>query len=294
MTTMQVQKSIVTTKTAIDQKQSLEIVQTLLHGGLSTLTYLRCVWYVSHGSQQPADLRRNFFDEKAFDEQCYDMSDRVRSYEEFAAGQLCKTRSDAQEPMTVVQVLRRGRSRRADVFLDWLVRRQTLISCRVTNISQENGAYTALKAGHLKALQIYVHADRKDRQKVIETYTFTIKYEKGADKAKKLAGLQVDGPGAVVSVEATNSALQSLMRQIMATCNELPDLPPDRFLSMEIFYMPQLNEDYQPRGFIPNTDPTLLLAHADGWQRQTDDFDELMSGFHRFVKFLTARSATVC
>lgn len=89
----------------------------------------------------------------------------------------------------------------------------------------EIGAFTALKAGQLKAIQIYVHAEPKDRQKVIETYTFTIKYTKDDDDVKRLAGLEMDTPGAMVSVQATNSALQDLLRQIMNACKDLPDLP---------------------------------------------------------------------
>ena len=41
MATIQLQKTVTTTKTALDQKQSLDVVQTLLHGGLSSLAYLR-------------------------------------------------------------------------------------------------------------------------------------------------------------------------------------------------------------------------------------------------------------
>ena len=70
MANVQLQKTV--TKTAIDQKQSLEVVQTLLHGGLSSLAYLR-----------------EFFHDKAFLEQLYD-GEKIHPYEDYAAGKLPK------------------------------------------------------------------------------------------------------------------------------------------------------------------------------------------------------------
>ena len=63
----------------------------------------------------------NFFAEKVFDEQLYDMSDKIHSYKDYAAGKLGKDHRKAAAPATVMRVLRRGRSRRVDMFLDWLV-----------------------------------------------------------------------------------------------------------------------------------------------------------------------------
>lgn len=71
-----------------------------------------------------------------------------------------------------------------------------------------------------------MHADPTSRERVIETYTFTIKYHKDARDGKTLASLDIDGPGnPLVSVQATNSALQSLLRQIMDISAGLPELP---------------------------------------------------------------------
>ena len=210
---------------------------------------------------------RNFFAEKAFDQQVYDMDDKIHPYEAYAAGQLAKDRSGAKGPATVMQVLRRGRSRRVDVFLDWL----------------EKGAFAALKAGNLRALQVYVHADPNDREKVLETYTFTIKYTEDAQSGKALAGLEMDSPGAMVSVQATNSALQTLLRQVMDTCEALPELPEKRFISMELFYLPEDGKDYKAQGFVPGTNDNVAFARAEGWEQRTESLKELASFFHRYV-----------
>lgn len=97
---------------------------------------------------------------------------------------------------------------------------------RSANGIQENGAFAALKTGNLRALQIYVHADPKDRQKVLETYTFTVKYSSHEDHSKTPTGIELNAPGnPLVSVQATNAALQSFFRETMDLCGTLPDLP---------------------------------------------------------------------
>jgi len=62
-----------------------------------------------------------FFAEKAYDERIYDMSDTVIPYKDYTAGKLATTRSGANQPSTVIRILCRGRSKRVDLFLDWLV-----------------------------------------------------------------------------------------------------------------------------------------------------------------------------
>lgn len=49
------------------------------------------------------------------------MSETILPYENYAAGKLVRERDKANAPSTVMRVLRRGRSKRVDVFLDWLV-----------------------------------------------------------------------------------------------------------------------------------------------------------------------------
>ena len=67
------------------------------------------------------DLPSNFFVETAFDEQVYEMNDHIHPYDDYAAGKLTKDRHGAKSPSTAMRVLRRGRSKRVDMFLDWLV-----------------------------------------------------------------------------------------------------------------------------------------------------------------------------
>lgn len=98
-----VQRGQITT-TVVSQVQSLQLVQTMLHGALSMLTY-----------------SRGLFPTKAFVERFYDNQETTISYESFANGQLPLSKAEAKLPSTKVPVLMRQRSRRADQLLNWLV-----------------------------------------------------------------------------------------------------------------------------------------------------------------------------
>ena len=90
--------------TTINEVQSIQLVQTMLHGAMSTLTYLR-----------------ELFPEKAFEYRYYEMRETPLPYKDFAAARMPSYKSEADPHSTKLPVLLRKRSKRADLFLDWLV-----------------------------------------------------------------------------------------------------------------------------------------------------------------------------
>lgn len=75
-------------------------------------------------------------------------------------------------------------------------------------------------------MHVFVHADPTDRSQVIESYTFTVKYVHDADFRQVAAGIELGKPGSeAVTVGATSSALQELLRHINNLCEGLPQLP---------------------------------------------------------------------
>jgi hypothetical protein len=186
--------------------------------------------------------------------------------------------------MTEIRVLRRGRSKRADLFLDWL----------------EDGAFTALKTGHLHALQVYVHTDPDNRARVIEAYTFTISYHHGNGQDPAVSGLVLDSPGSPpVSVQASNQALQQMLRHLMSTCERLPELPStsdryaclsllveltcvteNRYISMELFYVPSAEQTYSLPAFEAGSGDILVFPIAEGWEQINGDVADVDSAFH--------------
>lgn len=75
---------------------------------------------VLHARAGP-DYCRNFFPEYAFDEQIYQWSEKIHSYDDYAAGRIHEDRQVAKSDTAIIHVLRRHRSRRVDKFLDCLV-----------------------------------------------------------------------------------------------------------------------------------------------------------------------------
>ena len=76
-----------------------------------------------------------------------------------------------------------------------------------------------------------MHADRKHRENVIETYTFNINYSTHGNGATlELAGVEVDGHGDHgAPIRATDASVHYVFRQILQLCNGLPELPGTSF-----------------------------------------------------------------
>lgn len=75
-------------------------------------------------------------------------------------------------------------------------------------------------------MQVCVHLNSDDREQVVETYTFTIKYHTDESSGETLAGLEVDGPkGDPLTLEATSEAMQKMIRGITKLTEKLPSLP---------------------------------------------------------------------
>lgn len=86
--------------------------------------------------------------------------------------------------------------------------------------------FPAIKAGNLRALHVFVHADPEDRTQVIESYTFTVKYFRNVANQDVAAGIELGKDGSEpVTVGATGLALQQLIRHINVLCEGLPQLP---------------------------------------------------------------------
>ncbi|OQO13343.1 hypothetical protein B0A48_01571 [Cryoendolithus antarcticus] len=235
------------TQTVMTQKQSQVMVQTMLHSALSSLAYVR-----------------GLFPSKAFDNRYYEMRDDVLPYEDFANANMPDDGKEAAKPHTKLPVLRRGRSRRADKFLDWL----------------ENGAFNEIDSGNLRAVQILLNVDPKQRTAVLETYTFTIQYSDPAAAKRVPIGVHIGKPlTPSATVQSTNKALQTLVRGIDTMCKDMSELPKKRLLSMQLWYNNAVPRPGNVTDFIPGLGDDLLFPQLEGWERQSTTM-QLGSGCH--------------
>ncbi|GAB7327766.1 hypothetical protein MBLNU13_g11577t2 [Cladosporium sp. NU13] len=231
--------------TTINEVQSIQLVQTMLHGAMSTLTYLR-----------------ELFPEKAFEYRYYEMRETPLPYKDFAAARMPSFKSEADPHSTKLPVLLRKRSKRADLFLDWL----------------EKGVFPELDSGELRAVQLLIHPDKKSRDTVLETYTFTIHYTVSEDGRRTPSGLAASSYGRpAATTKATNIALQQLLRSVDSLCQDLPALPNGRLMSMELIYendkgKPHVSKSIE--GFMPcKGGDDLSFAKAEGWEIRTKSLE---------------------
>ena len=54
-----------------------------------------------------------------------------------------------------------------------------------------------------------------------------------------------------------------------------------RFISMELFYVPDIRKEYKPKGWMPGTTDKLRFARAEGWEKRTETLQQLSSTYHR-------------
>ena len=197
------------TATKLDQVQSLQLVQTMLHSALSTLTYLR-----------------NLFPDRAFEERRYEMRDTIVPYADYAAARIPSVKDDADIPHTNLPILVRDRSRRADVFLDWLVSGGGASQWQSTNTLQEKGAFPELESGDLRAVQILIHPDKQRRNEVLETYTFIVRYVVAENGRRTPSAVVAETPERQeATTSSAHTALQELLRNVDQLCENLPQLP---------------------------------------------------------------------
>ncbi|KAF2493327.1 hypothetical protein BU16DRAFT_583445 [Lophium mytilinum] len=253
------QTTLTTSTQLIEQQQSTEVIQTLIHGSISCLSYLR-----------------GLFTEGCFDEQWYANGNSHWPYEDYATGNYLPEHSSSQasakdkgksEPKhkgTCMRVLRRGRNTAVDTLLDWL----------------ENGAFDALKRGHLRAIQLNIFEDADNPSNVVETYTFTFNYVRSPDRSVAVVGIEMTGPNSEsVTIKNAKYAMQMFIRRLMTLCSTLPDLPSRRYLNMHLFYTDDCDPDYEPPGFKESDSNTVFFPDSE-WKRESVSCGTMDGGFH--------------
>lgn len=158
----------------------------------------------------------------------------ITPYDDYANGKLPTSSKGVQKPALNIKILRRNRSRRVDTFLDWLVSTsRVLTKSSLAHLLQEKGAFPLLAAGRLQAIQICVHEDQYQREKVIESYAFAIKYEDDGSGSKSPVGVKVGRhQSCPANVGQANSNLQEVLGEIQKICKTLPHLPGEQYTAV--------------------------------------------------------------
>lgn len=82
-------------------------------------------------------------------------------------------------------------------------------------------------------MQLLIHPDKKSRDAVLETYTFTVHYTISEDGRRTPSGLAASASGdTAATAKAANTALQQLLRSVSSLCQDLPVLPGEYIASV--------------------------------------------------------------
>ncbi|KAL8778458.1 MAG: hypothetical protein Q9194_001982 [Teloschistes cf. exilis] len=185
-----------------EQRQSFEIVHTILHSSLAHLVYLRHLF------------PENCFIDRSFDEVRNEAHERYRNHIDDASPRKkrrrhAETDSPAVSPKDL-KALRQDSAPEVNTFLGWL-----------------DGILEGVSKGNINAAQFSICPDPADRAKVIESYTFRFHYgEKDNQSDQAVAAITVSGIARVAtSICGVKASLMDLMKLIATYTDCMPDLP---------------------------------------------------------------------
>ncbi|OJD10318.1 hypothetical protein AJ78_08626 [Emergomyces pasteurianus Ep9510] len=255
----------------IRQDQSLALVQIMLHASFGTLFYLR------------EFLPLNCFDER--DLMKLSKPDSYVSYANFVegkpssngAGITANNGSTKERRAQPLKIIVRGKNPKADKLLDLL----------------EHGIFDAIEKNFLEAVQMTIFVDKTKSSHVLESYTFTFKYESGSgckqtkgggdDVGKRLASISLESTGCTADMKTVKTArrgLEMIIRRLITLSTFLPMLPSERYMEIHLFYTDGSPAGYEPPGFKAAEHNDLLFARNEMWSRETQSCGVMETGVH--------------
>ncbi|MCJ1381333.1 DNA binding protein [Xylographa soralifera] len=245
---------LATENPVLNKQQSFEAIQTMLHVSLTYICYLRDLLpTVAFNVRNLACIPDNIH--WAYN----DMVDGLLP-------QMAIGRNEGfQKPFTMF-VLAQERHPSAKKLQSWL-----------------DGVFDALSKNVLASLQFSIVLDKEKPSEIIESYTFTMKYTRDPETSlRQLVGLTVSpSGGAPITLVDVRLGLKTIWKHLSHTVERLPELPPQRYLTIHLFYTDDCDPTYHPPLFKPSNDLEVLVPHNDQWQMVQVDIGQLDTGYHQ-------------
>ncbi|PLN84714.1 putative meiosis specific protein Hop1 [Aspergillus taichungensis] len=246
---------------ALQQQQSLEMVQIMLHVSLGTLFYLRELLPLScfdDRDLKKAQKKRELSYSEFINEPPTQDSPEGRPEIPFGAGR-------RGQPLKIIV---RGADPNAEMILNLL----------------ENGIFDALRRNVLEAVQLTILVDKDTPENVLESYTFSFKYTGAAsDMNSRLERLSIDPVGCVADMKTAQTArigLETIIRRLITLSAFLPTLPNKRHLGVHLFYTEDCPSDYEPPGFVGGRNEIIKYPFNESWQKESQPCGTMDSGWH--------------
>ncbi|MCJ1432931.1 DNA binding protein [Xylographa pallens] len=254
METVKQGTALTTENPMLNKQQSFEAIQTMLHVSLTYICYLRDLLPTT------AFNVRNLA--------C--IPDNIHwAYNDMVDGLLpqmpIRRTEGFQKPFTMF-MLAQERHPGSKKLQSWL-----------------DGVFDALSKKVLAGLQFSIILDKDKPSEIIESYTFTIKYFTDPEtSSRQLVGLTVSSPGGEpVTIVDVRLGLKTIWKHLSHTVESLPELPPQRYLTIHLFYTDDCDPSYHPPLFKPSNDLRVLVPHNDQWQMTEVAAGQLDTGYHQ-------------
>ncbi|KAL4867754.1 hypothetical protein BDV12DRAFT_170783, partial [Aspergillus spectabilis] len=245
----------------LQQQQSLELVKIMLHVSFGTLFYLR--EFLPLHCFEERDLKQAQRQQRLSYREF--INDEINTADPVGAPDSTIGRTKKSQPL---QVIVRGSDPKADMIVDVL----------------ESGIFDALSKSVLEAVQLTIITDQGAPDNVLESYTFSFRYNEGlGDLPKRLESLSIEPCGYVADMKSAQTArvgLEMIIRRLIALSAFLPTLPNKRSLGVHLFYTEDCPADYDPPGFKGARDGTINYPLTENWKRVTQPCGKMESGWH--------------
>ncbi|EEP80560.1 predicted protein [Uncinocarpus reesii 1704] len=247
-------------ESAVQLKQSQELVQIMLNASIGSLFYLR--WDRSNG---PAEFRlisihRGFLPLTCFDTRYLETKSNASiSYKDFIEQDSNSKVSTKSQPL---RILLRNRGPTADAILDLL----------------EHGVFDAIDKCVLEAVQLTISRERDNPLHILESYTFSFAYRlNDKDKTGNLASVSLDNGECIMEMGTFRTAkmgLEMIIRRLITLTK--------RFLHVHLMYTEDCPPTYEPPGFKSTAVEEISFPRIENWTKETQSCG-VMHGPHHSV-----------
>lgn len=167
-----------------------------------------------------------------------------------------------------IKLLKPGKSQEAEILLDWI----------------ENAIRESLEEKCLKAINLSIVLDPNNPAEIFESYCFEIGYDNEGPSVLFDNDVHVKALSLNNTVNQTRTQIYQLLKRFIVITQALPNLPEERYLSMQLLFNKDIKEGYCPAKFVDCSEekPAVLKVPADyALQFDVTECGSMNSNYHQ-------------
>ncbi|CAO2655935.1 Nn.00g047380.m01.CDS01 [Neocucurbitaria sp. VM-36] len=228
----------------VDVEQSVQVMQTMLHGCLSSIVF-----------------QRSIFPPNCYETRYYVNNSSQWAYKDYLGAQQGVIKGDGAGG--TILALKKGVSARVDRFLSLM----------------ETGIFDVLRRGLLKSLHLSIYESHP--ADILESWTLTVHYMDVPTGGRVPSSFDLkERQGTTITLSQIKLSLNDFIRKLTGLCITLPALPEDKKIALEIGYTNDRPQNYFAPGFPHPVYDLARFPSTDDWEKITSDVALLYTGHH--------------